>query len=163
MLIGELQMIPIDIPGYKTLELKYLVLDYNGTLAVDGLLLPDVGTYLNTLSKRLEIHVVTADTFGAVTSQLQGINCELAILGKTKQAEAKQAYIQKLGADFTAAIGNGRNDRLMLKTSALGIVVLQEEGAAVETLLAADVTAPDIITALNLLNNPLRLVAALRS
>jgi len=94
---------------------------------------------------------------------LQGVNCELAILDKTNQAEAKQSYIQKLGADSTAAIGNGRNDRLMLKTSALGIVVIQEEGAAVETMLAADVAVPDITTALNLLNNPLRLVAALRS
>ncbi len=156
-------MISIDIPGYKRLQLKYLVLDYNGTLAVDGLLLPGVAKHLNVLSKRLKIHVVTADTFGAVKSQFQNVNCELTILGKTKQAEAKQAYIEKLGVDSTTAIGNGRNDRLMLKTSALGIVVIQEEGAAVETMLAADVVVPDITTALNLLNNPLRLVAALRS
>jgi len=60
-------MISIDIPGYKTLRLKYLVLDYNGTLAVDGLLLPGVVKQLNALSERLKVHVVTADTFGAVT------------------------------------------------------------------------------------------------
>jgi hypothetical protein len=29
-------MIEIDIPGYKKLQLKNLVLDYNGTLACDG-------------------------------------------------------------------------------------------------------------------------------
>lgn len=26
----------VKIPGYKELDLKYLVLDYNGTIAVDG-------------------------------------------------------------------------------------------------------------------------------
>ena len=26
----------IEIPGYLTLDLKYLVLDYNGTIALDG-------------------------------------------------------------------------------------------------------------------------------
>ena len=29
-------MMTIEIPDYKTLELEYLVVDYNGTLAVDG-------------------------------------------------------------------------------------------------------------------------------
>ena len=26
----------IEIPGYQTLDLEYLVLDYNGTIAIDG-------------------------------------------------------------------------------------------------------------------------------
>ena len=26
----------IEIPGYTTLNLKYLLLDYNGTIALDG-------------------------------------------------------------------------------------------------------------------------------
>ena len=32
----------IEIPGYKTLDLDYLVLDYNGTIAVDGLIPPAI-------------------------------------------------------------------------------------------------------------------------
>ena len=28
----------IEIPGYKELDLKYLVLDYNGTIARDGII-----------------------------------------------------------------------------------------------------------------------------
>lgn len=27
----------IEIPGYKTMDLKYLILDYNGTIAKDGI------------------------------------------------------------------------------------------------------------------------------
>jgi soluble P-type ATPase len=61
------------------------------------------------------------------------------------------------------ALGNGRNDRLMLKEAALGIALLQAEGAAVEALLAADVVAPDILVALDLLLAPDGLIATLRS
>ena len=35
-------MIAIDIPGYKKIELAHLVLDYNGTLAIDGKLIDGV-------------------------------------------------------------------------------------------------------------------------
>ena len=30
----------IEIPGYKTMDLKYLILDYNGTFAIDCII-PD--------------------------------------------------------------------------------------------------------------------------
>jgi soluble P-type ATPase len=50
----------------------------------------------------------------------------------------------------------------MLKAADLGIAVMQGEGAAVETLLAAAVVAPDIRAALGLLLYPARLVATLR-
>ena len=59
-------------------------------------------------------------------------------------------------------MGNGRNDRLMLQTAALGVAVCQAEGAAVPTMLAADVMGSDIQDALDLLIHPLRLVATLR-
>jgi soluble P-type ATPase len=44
----------------------------------------------------------------------------------------------------------------------LSIAVVQGEGAAVESLMAASVVAPDIQTALGLLLEPARLVATLR-
>jgi hypothetical protein len=40
---------------------------------------------------------------------------------------------------------------------------VQAEGAAVEALLAADVAAPDILAALELLLTPAALIATLRS
>jgi soluble P-type ATPase len=51
----------------------------------------------------------------------------------------------------------------MLKVAALGMVVVQEEGAAIEALTSAHVALSDINTALDLLIHPLRLVATLRS
>jgi soluble P-type ATPase len=155
-------MIEIRIPGGETLRLEHVVADYNGTLACDGSLLPGVAEALVRLAATLSVHVVTADTFGRVRQALTDLPCRLAVLPPGGQDQAKQAYIEVLGAEGCVCIGNGRNDRLMLKVAALGIAVVQGEGAAVDTLLAADVVAPDILTALGLLLNPARLTATLR-
>ena len=156
-------MLDIQIPGHDDLHVEHLVLDYNGTLAVDGEMLPGVRDSLVALSGDLKIHVLTADTFGKAQSGLKDTPGELVILPVDRQDEGKREFVQQLGAERTVAIGNGRNDRLMLKAAALGIAVIQREGAAAETLNAADVICPDILSALQLLTNPLRLVATLRS
>ncbi len=156
-------MIDIDIPGYKTLQLEHLVLDYNGTLALDGMLIDGVAEILAALSTQLEIHVITADTFGQVKAAMAGLPCRVSILPPGQQDTGKLTYVGQLGLDRTVCIGNGRNDRLMLQQSALGIVLLQGEGAAAQTLMSADVVATDILDALELLTNPLRLVATLRA
>jgi len=156
-------MIKIDIPGFKVVDLEHLVLDFNGTLAVDGELLSGVAQRLNNLAMNLTVHVVTADTFGRAAEQLKGVDCRLSILGKGAQDEAKLDYVTRLGADRTVSVGNGRNDRLMLDASVLGIAVLLEEGAAALSLSAADVVCRDILSALDLLTHPLRLTATLRS
>jgi soluble P-type ATPase len=156
-------MLEITIPGYQTLQLHHLVMDYNGTLALDGVLLDGVRDRLIALSEKLQLHVVTADTFGIVRSQLNGLPCLLSILPVEDQAVAKLTYIQRLGEDQVIAIGNGRNDHQMVQAAALGIAIIQGEGAARETCLAADVLAPDILVALDLLLFPKRLVATLRT
>lgn len=155
-------MVSVDILGFGALRVANLVLDFNGTLAVDGRLLPGVKERLRTLSHHLAVHVVTADTFGKARSELKGVRCEIVILGTQAQDRAKAAYVRQLHAPSTACIGNGRNDRLMLRTAALGIAVIQGEGAAPEALEEADVVASDVRDALDLLLKPLRLVATLR-
>ena len=156
-------MIEIAIPGYGELQLEHLVLDYNGTLAVDGRLLFGVRERLERLAEKLTIHVVTADTFGKAADYLAGIPCQLEALPPGNQAEAKRDFVRALGAERCVCVGNGRNDQLMLKEAALGIAVMQDEGAAVVTLMAADVMAADIQSALELLMRPLRLTATLRA
>ena len=161
--VGVDELIEIEIPGYQKLELEYLVLDYNGTLACDGELLEGVGQRLQALSQQLQIHVVTADTFGKVREQMAGLACQVVVLPLENQAAGKLNYITELGVENSVCMGNGRNDRLMLEAAALGVVLVQEEGAAVATLMAADVVCPDVRAALDLLVEPLRLVATLRS
>jgi len=109
-------MISKPIPGFGALRLQHLVLDYNGTLALDGRLLPAVRPRLRALGERR-----------------------------------------------TACIGNGRNDRLMLRAARIGIAVLGREASAAAALAAADVVAPSIEVALDLLLKPLRLTATLRA
>ncbi len=156
-------MIETVIPNYKTIRLEHLVLDFNGTLACDGLMIEGVRERLNALADHLEIHVLTADTFGKAADQLKGVRCKLSILPIENQDICKSDYVRKLGCDKTCCMGNGRNDRIMLKESALGIAVILEEGAAEETLASADIVYTGIASALDLLSNPLRLVATLRS
>jgi soluble P-type ATPase len=156
-------MIEVAIPGYRTLSLEHLVLDYNGTLAVDGEPLAGVMNALKNLAQSLEVHVLTADTFGKVRSRLEGISCRLSVLPVENQDTGKLDYVKALGVERTVCMGNGRNDRLMLKEAALGVAVILDEGVAVETLNSADVVCTGILSALELLTNPLRLTATLRS
>jgi soluble P-type ATPase len=155
-------MLSLSIPGFGPLTLEQAVLDYNGTLAVDGLLLPGVQNALNRLSEQLAIHVVTADTFGKAAQGLAGVHCRLTVLEGAQQDQAKVDFVNRLGAERTASIGNGRNDAGMLAASALGIAVILGEGASVASLNAADIVCTDVVSALELLNHPLRLTATLR-
>ena len=58
----------IDIPGYKELELSCLVLDYNGTIALDGTIAPETKEAICRLSHTYSIYVLTADTHGTAAS-----------------------------------------------------------------------------------------------
>jgi soluble P-type ATPase len=156
-------MITVQIPGFRELRLEHLVLDYNGTLAVDGILLPKVSDTLKEVSGLLQVHVITADTFGKVRQQLEGLPLTIAILPSEQMEQSKLEYCRKLGLDRTAAIGNGRNDREMVKHAALGISVIQAEGAASATMANSHIITTNIVNALQLLLHPLRLTATLRS
>jgi len=152
-----------SIPGYGELKIDYAVFDYNGTIAIDGKLIDGVREAMNELSDAIEFHVITADTFGLVKSELKGVKCKVVVTPEKDQAEYKLAYVSKLGLDRTICVGNGRNDRMMLKAARLGIAFLQEEGAAVETLLAADLVFRNALDFFAALREPKRMIASLRS
>ena len=125
--------------------------------------MPGVKDGLISLADNITVHVLTADTFGQARSFLKGIHCEFSVIANANQDLAKLEYIRGLDAGKTVCIGNGRNDYLMLKEAGLGIAVILQEGAAAQTLLSADVVCTSIVSALDLLRNPLRLTATLRS
>lgn len=155
-------MIELDIPGFGEIRIRYLVSDFNGTLAVDGVLLPGVKEALNFVATLVDIHVITADTFTLAREALADVDCTLAILKPGLHTGAKRTYVQQLGAAQTIALGNGRNDRAMLAEAAVGIVVLLEEGVAAETISSADILVPNILSALEFFREPRRLLATLR-
>ncbi|HEX9970657.1 MAG TPA: ATPase P [bacterium] len=155
-------MIEIEIPGFRNLSLQHLVLDYNGTLACDGKLLEGVRELLSVLSENVDVHVITADTFGLVRTEMNGTPCQIEILERSNEATQKENFIETLGAESVVAIGNGNNDRLMLKQARLGILVIGREGCSVAALQAADIVVTDVNAGLDLLIAPLRCKATLR-
>ena len=155
-------MIELNIPGRGTIQLKHLVCDVNGTLAVDGKLQEGLPRLLRALQDRLTVHLLTADTHGGQTLIDQQIGLQAVRVEPGNEAEQKAQYTQELNATQVVAVGQGANDAAMLETAALGIGILSTEGIARQTLLAADLVVPDIYTALDLFDNPLRIVATLR-
>jgi P-type E1-E2 ATPase len=151
--------IRVSIPNGPSLDLRHLVLDLNGTLALDGGLLEGVAEVCSAL----DVRIITADTFGtaAALADLPGLTVVRLPPGAAG-GEAKAEAVRSLGAGHTAAMGNGVNDVPMLKAAALAIAVLGPEGAAPAAMEAATVVVRHPLEGLDLLRNPLRLRATLR-
>ena len=155
-------MIRLNIPGVGEINLEHVVFDVNGTLAVDGTLLPGIPGLLQDLSQLLSIHLLTADTHGKQAEIDRQLNLEAIRIRAGDEKEQKLEYVHRLGADQTAAVGQGANDALMLEAARIGICVISAEGTALQSLLKADLVVPDILSALEILQNPTRLKASLR-
>lgn len=155
-------MIELQIPGRGIIELEYAVFDVNGTLAVDGQLIKGVEPLIAMLRGKLEVRLLTADTHGRQVEIDQQLKFTADRLKPGDERQQKADYIRALGAHRAVAVGNGANDVEMLKAAALGIAVIGHEGAAFETLAAADVVTHNIFDAIGLLLYPKRLVATLR-
>ncbi len=152
----------ISIPNYADLKIAHVVLDYNGTLAGNGIVSEETRVCLQQLTEMYRVYVITADTFGTVKQELEAFDLEVMILSSKDHTAEKAALIEKLGAGQTAAMGNGNNDRLMLESAALSIALMGSEGCSVETMQAADILCGSIVDAMELLIHPKRLVATLR-
>lgn len=155
-------MFTVDIPGRGRLEIAHLVLDLNGTLAVDGVVPDAVMERLRKLNHAVQVHIVTADTHGTA-ARLHGLGFQIQVLGSCDHVEAKAALVRTLGASQTIAIGNGSNDEAMVRDAAVGIAIVGREGASARTLCAADIVVTHIEDALALLLTPARLIATLRT
>ncbi len=155
-------MLSVDVQGFGKLELQHLVLDFNGTLALDGRPIPGVAELIRELSQKMQVHVITADTHGGCREALSGLPCSVDILGPGPEDKAKLFFVQELGAKNCACVGNGANDRYMLGQCGVGVAVIQGECASSLAVADADIVALDIISALELFKYPMRLAATLR-
>ena len=156
-------MLEIDIPSRGVLRLEHSVLDVNGTIALDGQLVPAAYARLERLCEKLDLWLVSADTQGTLVELADVLQIKWRLLQKGNEATQKAVLVGELGAERVVAIGNGANDAMMLRQAALGIAVLGGEGLATACLVAADVVVPSIESALDLLLYPRRLVATLRT
>lgn len=158
--------IHLDIPGGRTIDLRCLVSDYSGTLSRGGALSAGVAGRLRRLDALLDVWILTSDTYGTATREFRGLPVSLRILTASDHDRQKADFVRALGLPHVAALGNGRNDRLMLGSvregGGLAIAVDNGEGCAVETLGAAELLVHGAAAALDLLLDPLRSIASLR-
>ncbi len=152
----------LEIPGFGNIFIENLVFDVNGTLATDGVLIPGIEDRIQQLGESLNIHLLTANTHGMQAKVDKRLGTTAIIIKGEKEAEQKEAFVEKLGAERVVAIGNGANDALMIKKAILGIVVVGKEGAATSSILNAQIIVHNIFDALDLLLKPKRLKATLR-
>ena len=153
----------VKIPGKESFEIKNVVFDYNGTVAIDGKLIAGISDIINELSNSFNFYVITADTYGTVKKELENTKCEVIVIPNLQQDISKLEFVKELGLQYTLSVGNGRNDKLMLKETVLGIAILQDEGLCTETLLNSDILVKSIFDVFGFLKDSNRLIATLRN
>jgi soluble P-type ATPase len=154
-------MINLSIPGWGNMEIENIVLDLNGTIATDGIIPSEVKEKINNLSHGVKIYLLTADTQGTASEESSDVKAELLEVSEKDSAEIKLRVIKSLDPTRTVAIGNGNNDRLILKEAAFGIAVIGDEGASFPAIKSADIVVKNISDALDLFLKPKRLIATL--
>jgi soluble P-type ATPase len=131
--------ISIDIPGFGLRHITTMLTDYTGTLSREGRLGEGIKDGLRRLSKLLDIHVITADTYGFAEEELKGVPVEFFLLSGEHHDVQKREYGGKLGLDHCVVFGNGNNDRLLLRAAkesgGIAISVDNGEGCATDALL----------------------------
>lgn len=152
-------MYTIEIPGRGPLQLSYAVFDFNGTLADGGELLSNIGVLIMRLSSLLECVVLTADTFGSVHEALKTLPVHIDII----HTGTDKANVIKLLRGGVVVVGNGRNDYEMMTAADLSIITAGPEGTAAKSIMVADIFVPNIYTAFDLLLQPKKVIATLRS
>ncbi|MCD6420339.1 MAG: HAD family hydrolase [Synergistetes bacterium] len=156
-------MISVTIPGKGDIVIKAVAMDMNGTIALDGRLLPGIKDMLGLLKDKVDIFVLTSDTYGTA-DELQNIlpYVKLIMLPSGSSGEAKVELLREYSWDGIVAIGNGCNDVQMFNSACVSIAVVGREGLCDQLLEKADIVVTDVRDAIALLLNPKRLVATLR-
>ena len=156
-------MIEILVPGLKPFEITQVVVDYNGTIAVDGKIPMELKAKLAKLSKLVPITVLTADTHGTAKAECEPLGLAVRTFPQESAAACKKEIVKELGPDNVACLGNGFNDIPMFKIARLSIGVLDVEGMCGALLPHATILCRSSAEAIDLLLNPKRIIADLRT
>jgi len=154
-------MITIQRPGQSNLEIEFILIDSEGTLASDRRVHPKAKDKINLLSKRTKIYVLTKEEKERGEEALRKVKAEIIYLTEGESSQKKLDLLRQLGATRTVAIGNGVDDVPMIEEAGLGVCVLGKEGIASEAMKKADVVFMNILDALDFLLKPLRQKATL--
>ena len=154
-------MIFIERPGQGNLEIEFILIDFEGTLALDRRVHPKAKDKINLLSKRAKIYILTKEEKEHAEEVLRKVKAEIIYLTEGESSQKKLDLLRQLGANRTVAIGNGADDVPMIEEAGLGICVLGKEGTFSEAIKKADVVFMNILDTLDFLLKPLRQKATL--
>jgi len=154
-------MLTIQRPGQEPLEIDFILIDFEGTLAPDSRVHPKTKDKINLLSKRTKIYILTTEEKERVEETLKKVNAEIIYFTQGESSQKKLDLLRQLGSIRTIAVGNGADDGPMMEEAGFGLCVIGKEGASSEVMKNADVVFTDILDALDFLLKPLRQKATL--
>jgi len=154
-------MILIERPGLNPLEIEFVLLDFDGTLAMNRRVHLNAKDKINLLSKRTHIYVLTTQRKELIEERLRRVKAEIIYLAEGDCSRRKLDLLHQLGPTRCAAIGNGVDDAGMIQEASIGICVIGKEGSSGEAVKNADLVFVDILDALDFLLKPLRQKATL--
>jgi len=154
-------MITIQRPGGEPLEIDFVLLDFEGTLASDRRVHPKVKDKISLLSKRAKIYILIKGEKERVEEALKKVKAEIIYLMEGEASQQKLDLLRRLGVTRSVVIGNGVDDVPAIEEAGLGICVMGKEGTFSEAMKKADVVFMNILDALDFLLKPLRQKATL--
>ena len=154
-------MISIQRPGQPSIDIEYLLIDYEGTLASDGRVHPKAKDKINLLSKRVKIYILVKSEKERVEETLRRVKADLFYVTEGEASKQKLDLMLNLGAPRTVVIGNGVDDLPIMEEAGLCLCVIGKEGTSSEIIERADIVFIHILDALDFLLKPLRQKATL--
>lgn len=149
-------MIILQRPGQSPLDIEFVLLNFEGTLATDRRVHPKAKDKLNLLSKRCKIYILAKGEQEAIWAVLKKVKAELVYLTEGQVSQGKLDLLRQVGAARTVAIGNGVDDVAMIEEAGLGICIIGVQGTSAQAIRKADVVFTDILYALDFLLKPMR-------
>ena len=132
----------------EILDLKTIVLDLNGTLAVHGKISFGVKKRLKRLKKLgFKIILLSGDARHNAERIAKKLNIDVKI---TKDGKEKIKFMKTLNKEEIISIGNARIDSGMFTNSKIKILTLQAEGIHASLIEKVDIVVPSIKDALDL-------------
>ena len=82
-------MVRIEIPGIDTIKVNNLVLDFNGTIATDGVIDRGIKDKIEELSQKIKVYILSADTRGNLEEITKEMGAEVVTIPSGNGSEGK--------------------------------------------------------------------------
>jgi hypothetical protein len=92
----------IPVPDGEDLSVEHLALDVNGTLSDRGEPITAALSALERIGEHLQLHLLTADTFGTAAAFAASLRCEFTRSSQWRTSTATSSRSERTGASPSA-------------------------------------------------------------